>query len=311
MSIEVIRPGINTTFQDRGRSNLYHLGIPFSGAMDTRNLLITNKLVGNDKNDAVIEFALQGPKFKVKQNNINCVVTGNVSFTFKKNSKIYNGECYKTFDLNNNDEIDIISTNNSMYGYFSISGGFKIEKKWNSYSTHLRSKVGPNRGNKIVENDILQLNKNVKPIIKKSIDYSNSKIEFIRVIKGTNFDYFSKDSQKSFFESQYQVTNLTDRMGMRLDGKKLNNIKSENIKSEGLIKGVIQVPPDGKPIVMLSDHGTIGGYPKIGVIISADYDKIVQLPPMSKIKFKMIDIINAEKLFKLYSMETKNILNQI
>ncbi len=101
MSIEVIRPGINTTFQDRGRSNLYHLGIPFSGAMDTRNLLITNKLVGNDKNDAVIEFALQGPKLKVKQNNINCVVTGNVSFTFKKNSKIYNGECYKTFDLNN------------------------------------------------------------------------------------------------------------------------------------------------------------------------------------------------------------------
>ena len=240
MSIEVIRPGLNTTFQDRGRSNLYHLGIPFSGAMDTRNLLITNKLVGNDKNDAVIEFALQGPKLKIKQNNINCVVTGNVNFTFKKNSKIFNGECYKTFDLNNNDEIDIISTNNSMYGYFSISGGFKLEKKWNSYSIHLRSKIGPNQGNKIVKDDDLQLNKNLKTIIKKSTDYLNSKIEFIRVIKGTNFDYFSKESQKSFFESQYQVTNLTDRMGMRLDGFKLNNVKSENIKSEGLIKGVIQ-----------------------------------------------------------------------
>ena len=311
MSIKVIRPGLNTTFQDRGRPNLYHLGIPFSGAMDTRSFLIANKLVDNDPNDAVLEFALQGPKLKIKENEVNCVVTGNVNFTFKKNSKIYNGECHKTFDLNNDDEIDIISTHNSMYGYFSISGGFKIEKKWNSYSTHLRSKVGPNKGDKIVENDILQLNKNVKPIIKKSIDYSNSKIEFIRVIKGTNFDYFSKESQKSFFESQYQVTNLTDRMGMRLDGNKLNNIKSENIKSEGLIKGVIQVPPDGKPIIMLSDHGTIGGYPKIGVIISADYDKIVQLPPMSKIKFKMIDVTNAEKLFKLYSMETKNILDQI
>ena len=98
---------------------------------------------------------------------------------------------------------------------------------------------------------------------------------------------------------------------MRLEGNKLNNIKSENIKSEGIIKGVIQVPPDGNPIIMLSDHGTIGGYPKIGVIISADYDKIVQLPPMSKIKFKMIDVTSAEKLFKLYSMETKNILDQI
>ena len=71
------------------------------------------------------------------------------------------------------------------------------------------------------------------------------------------------------------------------------------------------MPPDGKPIIMLSDHGTIGGYPKIGVIISADYDKVVQLPPMSKIKFKMVDFIEAEKIFKLYSMETKNILEQI
>ena len=311
MSIKVIRPGLNTTFQDRGRPNLYHLGIPFSGAMDTRSFLIANKLVDNDPNDAVLEFALQGPKLKIKENAVNCVVTGNVNFTFKKNSKIYNGECYKTFDLNNDDEIDIISTNNSMYGYFSISGGFKIEKKWNSYSTHSRSKVGPNQGNKIVEDDDLQINKNLKRINKKSADYANSKIEFIRVIKGTNFDYFSKESQKSFFESQYQVTNLTDRMGMRLYGKKLNNIKSENITSEGIIKGVIQVPPDGRPIIMFSDHGTIGGYPKIGVIISADYDKVVQLPPMSKIKFKMIDVTSAEKLFKLYSMETKNILDQI
>ena len=311
MSIKVIRSGLNTTFQDRGRPNFYHLGIPFSGAMDIRNFLITNKLVGNDPNDAVLEFAIHGPKLKIKENKVNCVVTGNVNFTIKKNSIIYNGECYKTFDLNNDDEIDIISTNNSMYGYFSISGGFKLEKKWNSYSTHLRSKVGPNQGNKIIEDHDLQLNKNLKPISKKSVDYVNSKIEFIRVIKGTNFDYFSKESQKSFFESQYQVTNLTDRMGMRLEGKKLNNLKSENIKSEGLIKGVIQVPPDGKPIIMLSDHGTIGGYPKIGVIISADYDKIVQIPPMAKIKFQMIDVIQAEKIFKLYSMETKNILDQI
>ena len=145
----------------------------------------------------------------------------------------------------------------------------------------------------------------------KKINFLNRKIEFIRVIKGTNFDFFSDDSKNYFFNSSFEVTNLTDRMGMRLDGYKLKNIKNGNIKSEGLVKGVIQVPPDGKPIIMLSDHGTIGGYPKIGVIISADYNKIVQLPPTSKIKFKLVDIFEAEKLFKLYSMETKNILNQI
>ena len=100
-------------------------------------------------------------------------------------------------------------------------------------------------------------------------------------------------------------------MGMRLEGQKIENIINTNIKSEGLIKGVIQVPADGNPIIMFSDHGTIGGYPKIGVVTSADYDKVVQITPGSKIKFKEVTLLEAENLFKLYNLETQNILNQI
>ncbi len=100
-------------------------------------------------------------------------------------------------------------------------------------------------------------------------------------------------------------------MGMRLEGQILENIISTNIKSEGLVKGVVQVPSDGNPIIMFADHGTIGGYPKIGVVISSDYDKLVQLPPGSKIKFKEIELSDAELLFKLYQMETKNIIAKI
>ena len=94
-------------------------------------------------------------------------------------------------------------------------------------------------------------------------------------------------------------------------GMKLENTKSSNIKSEGLIKGVIQVPGDGNPIIMLSDHGTIGGYPKIGVIISADYDRLVQIPPGSSIKFQQIELSDAETLFKMYEMNTQSLLSQI
>ena len=107
------------------------------------------------------------------------------------------------------------------------------------------------------------------------------------------------------------VSKLSDRMGMRLEGPKINNMVDTNIKSEGLLKGVIQVPADGNPIIMLSDHGTIGGYPKIAVVVSADYDKVVQLPPGSKIKFKEINLQDAETLFKLYEMETQNLVSQI
>ena len=92
---------------------------------------------------------------------------------------------------------------------------------------------------------------------------------------------------------------------------KPRNNKNTNIKSEGLIKGVVQIPTDGNPIIMLSDHGTIGGYPKIGVIISADYDKLVQLQPGSKIKFNEIELSEAETLFKLYNMETQNLISKI
>ena len=91
----------------------------------------------------------------------------------------------------------------------------------------------------------------------------------------------------------------------------IENMIETNIRSEGLIKGVIQVPGDGNPIVMLSDYGTIGGYPKIGVVISADHDRLVQLSPGSKIKFKLVELSEAENLYKLYEIETKNILNQI
>ena len=100
-------------------------------------------------------------------------------------------------------------------------------------------------------------------------------------------------------------------MGMRLQGPKIENIVDTNIRSEGLIKGVIQVPADGNPIIMLSDHGTIGGYPKIAVVISSDYDKLVQSLPGSKIKFQEIDLRDAEKLFRIYEMETQNLISQL
>jgi allophanate hydrolase subunit 2 len=100
-------------------------------------------------------------------------------------------------------------------------------------------------------------------------------------------------------------------MGMRLEGPRLKNIINANIKSEGLIRGTIQVPADGNPIILLSDHGTIGGYPKIAVVISADLDKISQMTPGTKIKFKEVNLKEAENLYKNHLYETKYYLEQI
>ena len=147
-------------------------------------------------------------------------------------------------------------------------------------------------------------------LIDKKIDYKDFFDNIIRVIKGTNFDYFSDEAKNIFFNETYSVTRLTDRMGMRLDGPNLENTVNTNIKSEGLIRGVIQVPADGKPIILLSDHGTIGGYPKIATVISADLDKVAQLSPGMKIEFKEVNLEEAEKLFKDYTEETNKYLNE-
>ena len=308
---EIIRAGINTTFQDKGRTNLYHIGIPFSGAMDNRNFLISNKLVGNLLTMPVIEFAYQGPLLKYYGEKLNFAITGDVTFTLKKNNKIIEGNCYESYLIENGDEIDILSTNRSVYGYLSISAEFKINFQWGSCSINTKAQIGSNNGKKLEANQKINISKVNDNLNNKKLNYLNTKIENIRVIKGTNFDYFSKEGKDIFFNKEFKVSKLTDRMGMRLEGPKIENIIDTNIKSEGLIKGVIQVPADGKPIIMLSDHGTIGGYPKIGVVISADYDKLVQLTPGSKVKFQEVDLSSAENLFRLYELENQNLISQI
>ena len=105
---EIIRPGIHSTLQDLGRSNQYHIGIPFSGSMDKRNYLIGNKLVGNKLNEASLEFAYQGPLIKLKLGKVTSVITGNVTFNIlRKNSKIEKGLCYRTFELKDGDQLDL------------------------------------------------------------------------------------------------------------------------------------------------------------------------------------------------------------
>ena len=310
---EILRPGINSSIQDKGRNHLYHIGITISGAMDQRIFTLSNALVSNDLNEGVIEFAHQGPLLKLKNGSANFVITGNVIFNIlRKNSVIEEGKCFQNYLLEHEDQIDIITTKNSVFGYFAVEGGFQIKKVWDSYSVNTKAKVGPNNGKKFSLGEKIYIkNSKVKNFVKKKINYEKPLNQNIKIIKGTNFDYFSEEAKNKFFKEEFLVTNLSDRMGMRLEGPKLDNIVNTNIKSEGLVKGVVQVPADGNPIILFSDHGSIGGYPKIAVVITADHDMTAQLIPGSKIKFKEVNLDEAEELFKSYFNETKNYIEQI
>tara|TARA_B100001179_G_scaffold53761_1_gene36665 strand:+ start:43 stop:558 length:516 start_codon:yes stop_codon:yes gene_type:complete len=162
---------------------------------------------------------------------------------------------------------------------------------------------------KIKDKIIIKRNTSKKKNFETKVPVKNGNV--IRVLKGPQFDYFSKESQKNFFSKDYKITNLTDRMGMRLEGIIIKNTVSTNIRSEGITKGAIQVPADGQPIVLLTDYPTIGGYPKIANVASADYNLLIQKTPGEKIFFKLIELHEAEQLYKEHLNGISEIIKNI
>jgi len=292
---QVERAGVHSTFQDLGRFNVQHLGICPGGPMDSNLLKISNKLVNNSLHTGVMEFAYQGPRLKLISGNTKIAVAGNVYFTIeRKHNPSLAEQCnsFETYNLEEGDTIDILATKKSIYGYLSIEGGFQLKEFYNSVSTLTRSGIGPNDGKKIEENlkifFIKKNDNNNKKIIQWKSDCNDN---VIRVLEGPQCHYFSKQSIKEFFVSKYKITNHSDRMGMRLEGHKLENIVSSNIASEGIIKGSIQVTGDGNPIILMAEHPTIGGYPKIATVISTDFSKVAQLSPGKEIIFNQVKLL--------------------
>ena len=309
---EVLRPGINTTFQDKGRFHMQHFGVTPGGCMDLDSFSIANALVGNSLNEGVLEFAYQGPLLKLIKGRAKISITGNVLFQIiKSNQQTISGECNRTYILEQEDQIDILATKQSAYGYMALEGGFDIKPFCKSVSTLSRAEIGPNDGKKIKIKDKIGIKINNKNKKNFSTEVLKINKNIIRVLKGPQFDYFSKDSQKDFFSKEYKISNLTDRMGMRLEGSIMKNIVNTNIRSEGITKGAIQVPADGQPIILLTDYPTIGGYPKIANVTSVDYSLLIQKTPGEKIFFKLIELHEAEQLYKEHVNNISEIIKNI
>ena len=309
---EVLRSGINTTFQDKGRFHMQHLGVTPGGCMDLESFSIANALVGNSLNEGALEFAYQGPLLKLIKGKTKIAITGNVLFQIiKSDQEIINGECNRTYLLVEGDQIDILATKQSAYGYMALEGGFNIKPFCESVSVLSRAQIGPNEGKKIQTNDKIDIKMNSKNKKNFFTKVQKKNKNTIRVLKGPQYDYFSTESQKDFFSKEYKISNLTDRMGMRLEGAIMKNIVNTNIRSEGIIKGAIQVPADGQPIILLTDYPTIGGYPKIANVTSVDYNLLIQKTPGEKISFELIKLREAEQLYKEHLNSISRVIKNI
>ena len=312
--IKIERSGVSTSYQDLGRILVQYLGIVEGGSIDQSSSKICNAILQNNENESLIEFAYQGPKFSIISGRCKIAITGDVIFEIqKKNNKKLTGVTYRSYILEEGDTVDIISVTNSVYGYLGFEGGIQIEEYFGSVSTNYKSGIGKNNGSKIQENDKIILKRNnISDDEYQLLRLPNkAKKNKIRVLDGPQLDYFSKKGVSDFFASDFLVSNLTDKMGMRLKGNHIEHSKSPNIKSEGIVRGAIQVPADGQPIVLLSDHQTIGGYPKIAVVISADFEDLVQTMPGQLIKFRRVNMREAEISYNLKNKTIENIISSI
>lgn len=311
ISFKVLRGGTHSTFQDEGCFHFQHLGITTTGAIDFKSFNIANAILSNNRLTPCIEFAFQGPLLELLSGKCRFVVTGKVNFHIIINNKITKGLINNTYIINKGDRIDILSTINSNYGYLSVDGGFVLEKEFGSSSIISHSKIGSNNGNILSENQIIFLKKNPQNLT-SYLNYTSEKNNnVIRVIRGPQMDHFMLKTIKNFFYSEFIISRKNNRIGIRLEGNIIKAIKSHDIQSEGIIRGSIQVPGNGEPIILMNDHPTIGGYTKIAIVILADQSRLAQFTAGSKIRFKEVTIEEAEEIYFLDKVNLEDIIKNI
>jgi biotin-dependent carboxylase-like uncharacterized protein len=295
-ALRVISPGLLTTIQDLGRPGHQHLGIPVSGALDPVSLRAANALVGNAPGTGALEVAYVGPTLAVEADDVRMAFVGaRAAIEILTHETASAGTLIGTMEsihLRRGDIVRIGSLWDATTLYVAVEGGFDIAPVLGSVSTYIRGGFGGWQGRALVAGDLLPL---VQDTATERDEYrlvglDLSAPERIRVIAGPQCDYFSEAAIANFFASEYTVGAGSDRMGMRLDGRPLDHIRGFNITSDAIAPGSIQVPGNGKPIVLLADRQTTGGYPKIATVISADLPALGRLPIGAKVAFEPVTI---------------------
>ncbi len=295
---EVINGGFLTLLQDQGRFDYAHIGVTTSGAMDGYAYNWANKLLDNPTYTNTLEIAFA--KLKLRSNIYTTIAVTGGDFGLKINNTEF--EPWKTISVKPDDIIEFTEQKTGQRCYLSVKGGFFIKQQLGSNSTTLKENIGGINGNKIKAGDFLLCNENKTHITKKVNDHFipnyDNHLE-LRVIFGYQSDSFTKEAKNIFFNTTYKITPAFNRMGCKLEGKPINT-KIDGIISEAICYGAIQIPKDGQPIILLNDRQTIGGYPKIGSVFNLDCYKLSQLRPNATIKFKQIDIKDAQKELKSF-----------
>lgn len=294
----VLKAGFLSLLQDAGRFGKHDMGLTTGGPLDKSSFNWANRLCSNSSTACAIEVSIGGLTLKSQINTQIAVTGGDAGVKINDNPV----QSWRTYSVKAGDIVEVGFAQQANRHYLAVAGGFQIPPMFGSCATVVREKMGGLDGKALTRGDFLPCKPHNKSDYKQWMlpetsrpVYSGSVV--LRVILGYQQQSFSHKTKMRFFNSEFSISDRCDRMGFRLIGSKiLANING--ILSEGICYGAIQLPLDGQPIILLNDRQTIGGYPKIGSVLSLDLPKLAQRLPGTKVYFKSITIDEAQSLLR-------------
>jgi biotin-dependent carboxylase-like uncharacterized protein len=282
--------GPASSVQDGGRFGAQRYGLQPSGAMDRLGLASANCLVGNALFAPGVEIGPYGAAFSARQGAVRIALSG------APRSADIAGRAVAwdtSVTMADGETLKLGMARGGSFSYLAIEGGIVGEPMFGSLAVNARAGLGSPYPRPLQAGDELQMTA-ASGAVERRIDLPPVVAGPIRLVMGPQDDEFGNDDINLFLESEWKVSATSDRMGYRLEGPLIRHLHGHNIVSDGTVNGSIQVPGNGQPIVLMSDRGTSGGYPKIATVISADFGRFAQIPAGTAFRFKAVSMTEAQ-----------------
>ena len=297
--LRVVDPGVLSLMQDAGRFGHHSIGLTSGGPLDWEAFYWANRLCANEHGATALEVAQGGVRMECIVETIIAVAGAPMPLRVNGRTKAL----WRSHKLQPGDMIELGYATKGMRTYLAVSGGFKAEEFFGSTATVIREGIGyPLKAGQKLQCGPANDEQWALPM--ESVPrYSDSVT--LRLIPGYQFEQFSRTAHDTLLGGDFRVSNRSDRMGYILEGSLVESPEREML-SEGICLGAVQVPPDGRPIVLLNDHQTIGGYPKLGSVVSVDLWKLAQCPPEIHARFELVDLEAAQEMVNYESKKRRS-----
>ena len=292
-ALEIVQPALHTTVQDFGRFGYQALGVPVSGALDAVSLRLVNAVVGNDGTTAALELFYGGLTLAVAADSVRVAASAEIEVLGARSRVV---PAWYSVRLERGEQLRVGATV-AWCGYLAVGGGLALDPVLGSWSTTSRSALGGFEGRALRSGDLLPLVRDAadeRPEVRLAEPPDLTPRERLRVVLGPQHQLFTTIAIEKFLSEPFQISADADRMGMRLAGPDLEHREGHDIVSDGIVTGAIQVPGSGQPILLLADHQTTGGYPKIATVMSADLPAVGRLRPRDRLCFEAVSVAAAE-----------------